>query len=118
MIDESDHYRKSIFWDRVIFWTLLVFSLSAPVVFVAIGEIWGCFGGYLDFHRSGSVMVAFGATAEIFAVRIFTALNPNGFVDVGFEEFKDKYGALPSRYTFVVLCVVVAGTLISGFGDL
>lgn len=70
------------------------------------------------FPRSGSLMVALSLVSELGAVRIFNLLNPSGFVDVGFEEFEEKYKHLPAKYSAICLVEIIAGTLIAGYGGL
>jgi hypothetical protein len=113
-----DRYEKEIKKPRLAYWLFVLLAIISPFIFLVI-HIWGGpDSSFSAFHRSGSIMVSFGAIAEVFAVSIFTQLNPSGMVSVGFDEFKKKYGKLPSQYTFIVLVIVIIGTLISGFGDL
>ncbi|SEN16988.1 hypothetical protein [Halomonas caseinilytica] len=70
------------------------------------------------FQRSGSALLAIGLIAELAAVRVYSILNPSGFVGKGYKEAKEKYGKYPARMTYAVLVAVALGTLISGYGDL
>lgn len=111
-------YEERIRAPRILFWIFIVMSIAVPVIGLA-----ACFNLSSEAHsawfqRSGSLVIACAVVAEYFAVSVFTTLNPNGFVSVGYKEFKEKYGALPARYTRIVLVLVVMGTLISGYGNL
>lgn len=70
------------------------------------------------FQRSGSALLAIGLLAELSAVRVYSILNPSGYVSLGFEDAGEKYGNYPARMTYAVLVAVAIGTIISGYGDL
>lgn len=70
------------------------------------------------FQRSGSALLAIGLIAELAAVRVYSILNPSGYVSMGYAEAGEKYGKYPARMTYAVLVAVALGTMISGYGDL
>lgn len=100
------------------FWSWLLLMILVPVLawfwpWLPEGETGASF-----FQRSGSVLLAFGLLAELSAVRVYSILNPSGYVASGFKEAGELYRKYPARMTYAVLVAVAIGTLISGYGDL
>ena len=101
-----------------LFWAWLFLMVLVPIAawfwpWVPEGETAASF-----FQRSGSVLLAIGLLAELAAVRVYSILNPSGYVTTGFKGAAERYGKYPARMTYAVLVAVALGTLISGYGDL
>jgi len=114
----SNYYELLIKKESKYYLVFSVFAILIPVLSLVVSWMPEGETAASWFQRSGSAMVIFSLLAETRAINLYNILNPSGFVEVGFDDAKEKYNKHHVAFHTSSFILIAIGTFIWGYGDI